>query len=118
MMSLLELFSRVFPLAKLDNTASHLYPCCYDENHNYDFWTKELPDDTIKDIAKRFVEIIYGVPNYHVFLHEHNSSTWQEIPLFMRDMTVEQLYEIIDDAEVNGFEFKVENGRLIWREKP
>ena len=146
MMSLLELFSRVFPLAKLDHTASHLYPCCYDENNNYDFWTKDLSDDTIKDIAKRFVEVIYGVPNYHVFLHETDSNKyqtivtggrncdktyctnlarqrslelegWQQLPSIFNTVPIADILEILDDALDNGFDVKVVDGIIYYREK-
>ena len=83
------------------------------------FWHKEVDWVrvgailiSIPELSKAFLNSIYGIKYI-----DTDSILWQEIPLFMRDMSIEQLYEIIDDAEANGFEFKVRCGRLMWREK-
>lgn len=36
--------------------------------------------------------------------------------VFNNDVTIEDILEIIDDALTNGFEFKVENHTLYFRE--
>ena len=41
---------------------------------------------------------------------------WQEfIP--ESDMTIEEVIKVIEDAQCFGFEFKVENGVLYYKEK-
>ena len=117
-MTILGLMQEVFPLAKLHMDGEGCRANLMTEDHDGYFWLKEITEEQSKEIAKRFTNYIYGFKNAHVFYKDTDSvNPWQEIPLFMKDMTVEQLFEIIDDAVANGFEFKVENTRLLWREK-
>lgn len=120
-MTILGLMQEVFPLARLE--CNPLNDVCVQPNLEYedarDFWTKDLSEDLIKDIAKRFVNHIYGIPNAHILYHDTDSiEEWQEIPPFMYDNTFQKFIEIMDDAESNGFEFKFKGTKVYYRERP
>lgn len=47
---------------------------------------------------------------------EEENNTWEELQLDTPNNTYECVMEIIDDATCNGFEFKVDNGKIYFRE--
>lgn len=39
-----------------------------------------------------------------------------ELAIYLMSLTIDEAIEIIDDALCFGFEFKVENNQIYWRE--
>ena len=47
---------------------------------------------------------------------EQENNSWEELTLDPPNNTYECIMEIIDDATCNGFEFKVDTGKIYFRE--
>lgn len=47
---------------------------------------------------------------------EQENNSWEELQFDPPNNTYECVMEIIDDATCNGFEFKVDNGKIYFRE--
>ena len=116
-MTLLGLLQEVFPLAKIQtnpiNDASIQCDLPYEDAR--DFWTKDLSEELIKSIAKRFLNHIYGIPNAHVlasceYTDTDSTSEWEEIPENILCGAL-KVSDILDDATVHGLSFKYENGK-------
>lgn len=65
---------------------------------------------------KSYYHYIYAKSLQHVIARENSS--WELLELDHPNNTYECVMEIIDDATCYGFEFKVDNGKIYFRELP
>ena len=63
---------------------------------------------------KSYYHYVYAKSIQYVIARENAS--WELVELDQPNNTYECVMEIIDDATCNGFEFKVDNGKIYFRE--
>lgn len=91
----------------------------------YGFWNKEI---NMTDVLKSTLNMLYGtecqvviggrgVGKTHAIERSLELSGWQRFPRILDTLDFESIRDIVDDALDNGFEFKVFNSTLYYREK-
>ena len=132
-MTILGLMQEVFPLASLHMESDGCHANLMGED-NDKFWLKDVPEDTMKEICKRFINKIYGIPNAHILVKSDYIDTdstqefmtppvetntdilWVKVPTEILNEDCQHIMEIIDDASVNGLNFQYLNGEWYFGE--
>ena len=107
-------------------TDSREMPC--DTCHLYGFWGKEvdwgkvysalMSSDIPMHLQKGLLNNLYGKAVYADTDSIKELDPWTEVPMKVLSSNLTyNIAEILDDATVNGLDFKYENGKYFYKER-
>ena len=125
-----EVKTDILPCANVDTAKCFTTPCS--ECNYKNFWNE--PAVLSKEAVKSILNSTYGynacleTNTYFVFGGRNNGKTyaqhleliqqgWTQLPSIHNNIDWSTLNEIMSDAIVNGFEVKILNGTIYYREK-
>lgn len=96
-------------------------------NCKYDnFWFNEID---VPALCKKVINILYGVSSEYILTGVRSNGKkiltetalffggWERLPKMFNNVSFTQLVDILNDAQDNGFEVRVINGVIYYRER-